>query len=312
MGGRVFTADEQKALEKGATVYKELCFACHGDDGRGAPAPDGSAAGTRAPALAASPRVNGHRDYTIKALLHGLTGPVSGVNYTEVMIPMGQNPDDWVASVGSYIRNAFGNRSSMITPGDVARVRTATASRKTAWTVTEIESSLPRMALVDNGWKATASHNPATASDALTIRPWTSGQAQQAGMWLQVELPQPIAVSEVQFESAPAVVEAQPAAKGAPTRTGIGGGRGAPGAPAAPPPQIGYPRAFEVQVSMDGTTWGPAVAKGTGTGTSTSVTFKPVRGKFVRITQTGAAADAPPWSVLRLRLFESPGSTPSQ
>jgi len=312
MGGRVFTPAEQQALEKGGTVYKELCFACHGDDGRGAPAPDGSSAGTRAPALAASPRVNGHRDYTIKALLHGLTGPVSGVSYTEVMIPMGQNPDDWIAAVGSYIRNSFGNRSSMITPGDVARVRAATTSRKTSWTVTEIESTLPRMALVDNGWKVTASHNPATASDALSIRPWTSGQAQKAGMWLQVELPQPIAVSELQFESAPAAVEAEPAAKGAPTRTGIPGGRGAPGAPAAPAPQVGYPRAFEVQVSMDGTTWGPAIAKGTGTGTSTSVTFKAVRAKFVRITQTGTDADAPPWSVLRLRLFESPGSTPSQ
>ena len=33
-----------------------------------------TAAGTRAPALAASPRVLGHPDYTIKALLHGLTG----------------------------------------------------------------------------------------------------------------------------------------------------------------------------------------------------------------------------------------------
>ena len=180
--------------------------------------------------------------------------------------------------------------------------------------MTEIESTLPRMALVDKGWKVTASHNPATASDALSIRPWTSGQAQQPGMWLQVELPQPIAVSEVQFESAPAVVEAQPAAKGAPTRTGAGGGRGpaVPGAAAAPPPQVGYPRAFEVQVSMDGTNWGPPIAKGTGTGTSTSVTFKPVRAKFVRITQTGNETDAPPWSVLRLRLFESPASTPSQ
>ena len=63
---------------------------------------------------------------------------------------------------------------------------------------------------------------------------------------------------------------------------------------------------------MDGTNWGPPIAKGTGTGTSTSVTFKPVRAKFVRITQTGNETDAPPWSVLRLRLFESPGSTPSQ
>ena len=114
------------------------------------------------------------------------------MTYTEVMIPMGQNPDEWIAAIASYIRNAFGNRSSMITPGDVARVRAATANRKTPWTVAEIESTLPRMALVDNGWKVTASHNPATASDALSIRPWTSGQAQQPGMWLQVELPQPI------------------------------------------------------------------------------------------------------------------------
>jgi mono/diheme cytochrome c family protein len=315
MGGRVFTPAEQAALDKGSAVYKELCFACHGDDGRGAPAPEGSAAGTRAPALAASPRVNGHRDYVIKTLMHGLTGPVNGVTYTEVMIPMGQNPDDWIAAVGSYVRNAFGNRSSMITAGDVARVRAATKNRKTSWSVAEIESTLPRMALVDNGWKVTASHNAATASDALSIRPWTSGQPQKPGMWLQVELPQPITVNEVQFESAPATVEAAPAAAGAPTRTGIpgrGGPGAGPGAAPAPPPPIGYPRAFDVQVSMDGTTWGPAVAKGEGTGTSTSVTFPPTRAKFVRITQTGSAADAPPWSVLRLRLYETPAATASR
>ena len=311
IGGRTFTPEEQKALEKGGTVYKELCFACHGDDGRGAPAPDGSAAGTRAPALAASPRVAGHRDYVIKALLHGLTGPVNGVTYTEVMIPMGENPDEWIAAVGSYIRTAFGNRSSMITPVDVARVRATTAGRKTAWSVAEIESAMPRMAIVDNAWKVTASHNSATASDALSIRPWTSGRAQAAGMWLQVELPQPLTVTELQFESAPAVVQAEPAAPGAPTRTGIPGqGRGAP--TPAPPAPVGYPRAFEVQVSMDGTSWGPPIAKGEGTGTSTSVTFAPVRAKFVKITQTGSAPDAPPWSVLRLRLFEAPGNAPSQ
>ena len=44
-------------------------------------------------------------------------------------------------------------------------------------------------------------------------------------MWLQVELPQPLTVTELQFESAPAVVEAEPAAPGAPTRTGIPGRR---------------------------------------------------------------------------------------
>jgi glucose/arabinose dehydrogenase/mono/diheme cytochrome c family protein len=308
VGGRTFTSEEQAALDKGGTAYKELCFACHGDDGRGAPAPDGSAAGTRAPALAASPRVVGHRDYVIKALMHGLTGPVNGVTYTEVMIPMGQNPDDWIAAVGSYIRNAFGNRASIITPGDVARVRSATQARKNPWTVAEIEGAMPRMAIVGTGWKVTASHNPATASDALSIRPWTSGRAQEPGMWLQVEVPEPIMVTEVQFESAPASVESEPAAAGAPTRTSIGGGRGAPGAPPAAAPPVGFPRAFQIQVSMDGTNWGQPVATGKGTGTSTSASFAPVRAKFVRITQTGGAADAPPWSVLRLRLYEAAGA----
>ena len=31
-----------------------------------------------APSLVGSPRVNGHRDYVIKTLLHGLTGPIEG------------------------------------------------------------------------------------------------------------------------------------------------------------------------------------------------------------------------------------------
>jgi glucose/arabinose dehydrogenase/mono/diheme cytochrome c family protein len=312
LGGRTFTPEEQTMLQKGGTVYRELCFACHGDDGRGAPAPEGSAAGTRAPALAASANVVGHQDFVIKAIMHGLTGPVNGVTYSEVMIPMGENTDEWIAAVGSYIRNAFGNRASIITPGDVAHVRAANASRKTPWTVAEIERSLPKMAIVDNSWKLTASHNSATASDALSIRPWTSGRAQAPGMWLQVELPQPVSVTGVQFESGPAVVEDEPAAPGAPTRTGIAGGRGGPGGAPPAPPQIGYPRAFDVQVSMDGTTWGAPVAQGKGTGTSTSVNFPPVRAKFVRITQTGSAADAPPWSVLRLRVFEAAGTQSAQ
>ena len=62
-----------------------------------------------APPLAGSPRVNGHRDYIIKAVLHGLTGPVDDKTYTEVMIPMGTNADEWVAAVASYVRNSFGN-----------------------------------------------------------------------------------------------------------------------------------------------------------------------------------------------------------
>ena len=56
---------------------------------------------------------------------------------------------------------------------------------------------------------------------------------------------------------------------------------------------------------MDGTTWGNPVAQGAGTGAFTAITFAPVQAKFVRITQTGSAADAAPLAIQRLRLFEA-------
>ena len=88
-----------------------------------------------APPLAGSPRVQGHRDYVIKVLLHGMTGPLAGQTYTQVMVPMGAQNDEWIADIASYVRNTFGNTAPFIAPADVARVRAATASRKTMWTL---------------------------------------------------------------------------------------------------------------------------------------------------------------------------------
>jgi hypothetical protein len=61
-----------------------------------------------------------------------------------------------------------------------------------------------------------------------------------------------------------------------------------------------------VEVSPDGTTWS-LVAEGEGKGGQTSITFEPVRARFVRLTQTGAVEDAPPWSMQRLVLY-GPGA----
>jgi hypothetical protein len=113
-------------------------------------------------------------------------------------------------------------------------------------------------------------------------------------MWFQVELAEPAQVTEVQFES---VSSGQ----------GRGGGRGAPGAaPGAPAPApiIGYPRAYDVQVSMDGKKW-TKVASGQGSGSHTSIDFAPTQAKFVRITQTDNIQDAPAWSIRSLRVSEA-------
>ena len=297
----VLSAEETATMERGRTVYAELCFSCHGEDGMGAEKTGSATA--MAPPLAGSTRVTGHRDHVIKVLLHGMTGPLNGVNYTDVMIPMGMQNDEWIASVGSFIRNSFGNRAPMIAPEEVARVRAATKNRTASWTIDELVASLPRQVVFDSSWKFSASHNPRIASYAVTIQPWTSGAPQAPGMWLQVELPQPVMLTELQFETSPVAPVEGEIIPGAPPRTG--GGRGAPGAAV---PGLGYPRGYRVEVSTDGSNWGKPVAEGAATGVATSITFSPVQARFVRITQTASVPDAPPFAVQRLRLYQAPGN----
>src|SRR4029079_9077962 len=98
----------------------------------------------KAPALAGSPRVASHHDYIVKAILHGVTGPIDGKSYGDIMIPMGANDDEWVASVASYVRRSFGNTGGFVTVADVARARAETAGHTAQWTVEDLRASLPQ------------------------------------------------------------------------------------------------------------------------------------------------------------------------
>jgi mono/diheme cytochrome c family protein/glucose/arabinose dehydrogenase len=296
-GGAPLTADQQSALERGSTIYAELCYSCHGDDGRGTPLPGGAPGATLAPSLVGSPRVNAHRDYVIKSLLHGFAGPIDGKTYPQVMVAMGTNNDRWIADIASYVRYGFGNSGTLVTPDDVALVRSATGDRKTPWTVAELDTSLPRLVVPDATWKVTASHDVrpapqanaegaynfiADAAGALNFLGWTTGIPQQAGMWFQIELPVPRILTEINFSSSTA-----------------GGGRGAA-------PAWTFPRRYQVQVSHDGSTWSAPIAEGEGVPGTTVIRFAPVSAKFVRITQTATVNDAPAWSMRLVRLYEAP------
>jgi putative membrane-bound dehydrogenase-like protein len=336
-----FTADEAAIVDRGDKVYKELCFSCHGPDGRGAPQDGGPAGAIMAPSLVGSPRVLGHTDYVVKTLLHGMTGPLEGKTYPAgVMMPLGTNDDQWIAAIASYVRNSFGNRASFISPADVAKVRASTAARKTMWTAEELEASVPRVMLALPTWKVTASHNTQAAGGALTFTTWNTGAPQAPGMWFQVELPEAARLTEIQFESpggrgggggrgranAPAAgppggapAGGAPAGAVAPAAPGAAAGANAqnqpPAAVAAPPafeqPPAMYPRGHKVEVSMDGQSW-TTVAEGPGpaarpAGQTTVIRFEPVRAKFVKITQTATAEPPVNWSIQRLRLYEVGG-----
>ena len=268
--GAVASTEAQKTLERGATTYAELCATCHGPDGRGTPI-EGAPGSFLGPPLVGSSRVQGHRDYTIKTLLHGLTGPLDGRTYAGgVMVPMGANTNEWVAAIASYVRSGTEAGNWLVTSEQVAKVRDGNASRKTPWTVPELEASLPRLLVPDPRWKATASHNPSGATAALNYSGWSTKVPQEAGMWLQIELPAPVVLTEIQFDS----------------------------------PMQTFPRGYRIQLSDDGQAWGAPVAEGEGTGTTTTVVLQPVRTKFVRMTQTSSAPNLPAWFVRSMRLFE--------
>ncbi len=280
--GPTLTADESSAVERGATAYAESCFACHGEDGRGAPMPGGG--GLRAPALAGSPRVTGHRDYVIRTLLHGLTGPLDGRKYAEVMPPIAASSDRSIADITSFIRNSFGNSAAAVTEAEVERARKATAGREAMWTVEELARALPRPRIPDATWRATASHNSAAAAGAFDFTRWSSSAPQQAGMWFQIELPEPFNLAEIQFDS-----------------------QVIPGSQDVSPTSTA-PLGYRVEASPDGKTWSEPVAEGRGGRRTTTIAFPPVRARFVRLTQTAEGDASPPWTMERLRVYQAPGT----
>ena len=270
------SAPERKLVRQGEAIYKELCFSCHGPDGKGTPMEGAPPGTTIAPSFAGSKTVNGAAEGMIKVILHGLTGPVNGKTYDALMVPMKDNDDMWIASVASYVRTSFGNKGSIIDARTVAAIRKANADRAEPWTLDELVASMPRTLDYANSLKLTASHGADKAKAAfdgnLNTRYETS-TPQVPGMWFQVELPEPTSLIGIRLDSTPSPDD--------------------------------YPRGYKVELSIDGANWGTPVAVGKGSSGVTDIAFKPAKARFVRITQTGAV-DGLFWSIHEMNLLQPP------
>ena len=129
-------APRSAAAQSGEQIYTTRCAACHQADANGLP--------NMFPPLAGSEWVNGDAGRAIKILLHGLEGDVEvkGETFNGVMPPWGAAmSDSEIAAVLTYVRSHFGNKSDAVTAAQVAKLRAATASRKTPWTVKELSLS---------------------------------------------------------------------------------------------------------------------------------------------------------------------------
>jgi mono/diheme cytochrome c family protein len=128
----------RELISKGAVTFRQLCATCHGIEGKGVMNKEGR---MLAPPLVGSKRVaSSDRDVVIRILLHGLSGPVDGKNYPDVMPAMEANDDEWIAAVLSYVRYSFGDDAGTIRDDHVKDVRDKTSGRKKYWTIPELES----------------------------------------------------------------------------------------------------------------------------------------------------------------------------
>jgi len=122
-------------IERGEKVYTgKGCIACHQGSGSGV-------AG-QFPPLAGSDWVKAEGpERIIRVVLHGVAGPitVSGQAFNGAMPPWkGTLTDKEIADVLSYVRNAWGNKGSVVTEAQVKAVSEKEGSRSNPWAPTEL------------------------------------------------------------------------------------------------------------------------------------------------------------------------------
>jgi mono/diheme cytochrome c family protein/glucose/arabinose dehydrogenase len=136
---RMMREADRLLVTNGEVIFKGLCASCHGTDGKGIMS-NGNG-NLPAPILSGNADVNGNPDKLIAILLHGLTGPVHGKAYADVIMPaQGTNDDTYIASVLSYIRTQLGNKAKTVNANEVNKIRLATAAKTTMWTMGELDS----------------------------------------------------------------------------------------------------------------------------------------------------------------------------
>jgi mono/diheme cytochrome c family protein/glucose/arabinose dehydrogenase len=136
------TGKNKASFMRGAGVFGKdgHCGTCHQADGNGLPE-------AQFPPLAGSKWVTGSEERLIKLALHGLSGPieVKGKSYPGAvpMTPFKMLDDQEMADVLTFVRNAFGNKASVISATDVAKVRKETAGQTTFYSPAELLKAHP-------------------------------------------------------------------------------------------------------------------------------------------------------------------------
>jgi mono/diheme cytochrome c family protein len=112
-----FGQNTTASMENGKSIYSTYCMSCHMEDGNGLEGVYPSLVKTSSLA---------DKNRLVKIITQGIRGPidVKGVHYDAEMAGMEMSDQD-VADVINYIRNTWGNKSSLIKASEVAPAKKA-------------------------------------------------------------------------------------------------------------------------------------------------------------------------------------------
>ncbi|MCH2209265.1 MAG: c-type cytochrome [Lentisphaerales bacterium] len=134
---RALNKKELALFEQGQNIYNSVCMGCHGADAKGVQIPGQKT--TMAPPLVDSARVTDRNARPFASiLLKGLTGPIDGKTYPGPMAAMGNNDDQWIAAIMTYVRRSFGNSAEPVNAAEVKKVRGWLKKRSEPFTIGEL------------------------------------------------------------------------------------------------------------------------------------------------------------------------------
>jgi mono/diheme cytochrome c family protein len=114
-------AEQDPAMVAGGAIYRDLCSACHQEDGTGVP--------YLVPDLAHSSSVASHEPTSLlRVVIHGAQSVATDREPTAPAMPAfgWQLSDVQIAAVTTYVRNSWGHAASQTRVSDVRKVREAT------------------------------------------------------------------------------------------------------------------------------------------------------------------------------------------
>jgi len=267
-GGEPLPRLPSEAMEsylRGRDIYSAACAMCHGDDGKGQPAGDlllGSSLVDST--LAHQPNA------AIRVVLHGSTAGSEKERYANMMAPMGDNDDEWIADVLTYVQAEHGG-GGPVSADHVAQVRQETADRDRPYRPGELDIYHPLPLEHIQQWGFDASHNARSLRnivDGNAQNRWASGTSQNPDMWLSIDMKKPHLVTTLTLDTSGAAND--------------------------------YPREYEVQISEDGQQWSEPIVSGQGHGPVTKIVLPSgIVTQHLRIRQTGKVGHWH-WSIYQL------------